>query len=121
MIDMTFYTNRTDISALEFEIPLVNEINGVVYSANSFTAFFSINDGGEYPCGNNHPGVSGTGNPKCFIYNGDNSEMGFPTVITMLDISYTSIIRARLLLFNPDQTGVWFSVNVKAYSGTPDT
>ena len=70
---MTFYTNRTDITALEFEIPLVNEINTVLYSANSFSAFFSINDGGEYPCGNNDPGVTGTGNPKCYIKNGINT------------------------------------------------
>lgn len=47
--------------------------------------------------------------------------MGFPTVITMIDITYTSVIRARILLSNPDLAGVWFSINVKAYSGTPDT
>ena len=47
--------------------------------------------------------------------------MGFPTVITMVDISYTSRIKARLLIHNPDVTGAWFSINVKAYAGTPDT
>ena len=119
LIDMTFYTNRTDITGLQFEVPLVNPINGVVYSSNSLSAFFSISDGGEYPCGNNDPGDSGTSNPKCFIYNGVNTEMGFPTIITMFDITYTSRIKARLLIYNPDVDGVWFSINVKAFSGTP--
>lgn len=121
VLDITLHVNRSDITALQFIIPLRNEINQVVYSANSRSAFFDIQDGGEYPCGNNNPGSTDTGNPKCFIYNGDNTEMGFPTIITMQDISYTgSIIKARLLFYNPDVNIRWFTVKVRAYSGTPD-
>lgn len=46
VIDMTFYVNRSDITALQFSIPLVDEMNQVIYSTNAFTAFFGINDGG---------------------------------------------------------------------------
>jgi hypothetical protein len=56
-----------------------------LFTGNTRSAFFNINDGGQYPCGNNHPGVPGTGKPKCYIYNGKNTHMGFPTVITMVD------------------------------------
>jgi hypothetical protein len=56
-----------------------------LFTGNTRSAFFNINDGGQYPCGNNYPGVPGTGKPKCFIYNGKNTHMGFPTVITMID------------------------------------
>ena len=48
--------------------------------------------------------------------------MGFPTIITMTDFSYSgSIIRARIVLKNPDVTGKWFSVRVKAFSGVHDS
>ena len=46
--------------------------------------------------------------------------MGFPTIITMVDITYTTRIKARLLVHNPDQVGQWFTINVKAYAGNPD-
>ena len=120
VIDMTLYVNRTDITALQFTIPLLDELNRVVYSANTRSAFFNINDGGQYPCGNNNPGVGGTGTPLCYIYNGDNTEMGFPTIITMFNFRYTGgVIKARLLLYNPDLPSVWFTIKVKAFSGTP--
>lgn len=70
---MTFYVNRTDITGLQLIIPQVNQINQALYTANTRSAFFNINDGGQYPCGNNNIGVSGTGYPKCFIYNGINT------------------------------------------------
>lgn len=48
--------------------------------------------------------------------------MGFPTVITMTDFVYSgSIIKARLLLKNPDVAAKWFSVRVKAFAGTHDS
>lgn len=46
VLDMTFNVNRSDITGLQFIIPQVNEINQVLYSANSRSAFFNINDGG---------------------------------------------------------------------------
>lgn len=67
---MTLYVSRNDISALQFEIPLVNEVNTVMYSTNFRSAFFNLNDGNEYPCGNNNPAQTNTGNPKCYIFNG---------------------------------------------------
>ncbi len=122
VLDMVFYVNRSDITGLQFIIPQVNEINQPIFGANTLSAFFNINDGGQYPCGNNDPGVPGTGYPKCFIYNGINTEMGFPTIITMFDFVYTgSVIKARLLLYNPDIPNMWFTVKVRAYSDTPYT
>ena len=122
VLDMTFYVNRSDITGLQFIIPLRNEINQLIYSANARSAFFNIEDGGQYPCGNNNPGVTGTGYPKCFIYNGDNTDMGFPTIITMIDFQYTgSVIKARLILSNPDIDMRWFTIKVRAFSGTPDS
>lgn len=48
--------------------------------------------------------------------------MGFPTVITMFDFTYSgTIIKARLIFYNPDVPNKWFTIKVKAYSGTPDT
>ena len=48
--------------------------------------------------------------------------MGFPTIITMVDFTYSgSIIKARLLFYNPDVNMVWFSIKVKAFAGTPDS
>lgn len=48
--------------------------------------------------------------------------MGFPTVITMIDFQYSgSVIKARLLLSNPDIDMKWFTIKVRAYSGTPDS
>lgn len=46
--------------------------------------------------------------------------MGYPTVITMVDLVYTSTIKARLLLFNPDSTTTYFSIRVRAFTGTAD-
>jgi len=66
--------------------------------------------------------VPGTGVPLCYIYNGDITEMGFPTIITMYNFQYSGgVIHARLLLYNPDAAGMWFTIKVKAFSGTPST
>lgn len=122
IFDMTFYVNRSDITGLQFIIPQRNQINQLLYNVNTRSAFFDINDGGQFPCGNNHPGVTGTGYPKCYIYNGDNSQMGFPTIITMVDFQYSAanIIKARLIFSNPDVDNKWFTIKVRAFSGTPD-
>eukprot|EP00919_Chromeraceae_sp_WS-2016_P009427 GHVR01022131.1.p1 GENE.GHVR01022131.1~~GHVR01022131.1.p1 ORF type:complete len:167 (-),score=6.48 GHVR01022131.1:1437-1937(-) len=85
------------------------------------TAFFSINSGGEYPCGNNDGGRTDTGTPKCYILHGSNQNMGSPTVITMLGLKYSStnkLIKVRILLYNPDTVGSWFTINVKAFKGS---
>lgn len=48
--------------------------------------------------------------------------MGFPTIITMVDFQYSgSVIKARLLLHNPDVVMKWFTIKVRAFSGTPDS
>lgn len=121
---MTFHVTRTDITGLQFFIPLVDEVNNPIYGANLATAFFGISDGGRYPCGNNDPTDPNTGNPKCYIYNGNNQNMGYPTVITMVDFNYDStakVIKARLLLYNPDILTAYFSIRVRAFKGTADT
>jgi hypothetical protein len=76
-------------------------------------------DGSEYPCGNNNPSETATGNPKCYIFNGDKTNMGIPTSITMYDIAYqNNKIIARIILNNPDVIDSWMSVRVKAYAGS---
>lgn len=49
--------------------------------------------------------------------------MGFPTIITMVDFQYSAanIIKARILLHNPDIDMRWFTVKVRAFSGSPDS
>lgn len=48
--------------------------------------------------------------------------MGFPTVITMIDFQYTgNVIKARLIFANPDLDMKWFTIKVRAFSGTPDS
>ena len=117
---MTFYVDINNITALQFEIPLVDEINIPKYSGANFKeAFFNLPDGSEYPCGNNDGlSITSLGTPKCYIFNGDNTNMGMPTSITIYDINYSNNrIVARILLHNPDVIDSWMSVRVKAYKG----
>ena len=44
--------------------------------------------------------------------------MGAPTLITMFDLTYSAgIIKARIILYNPDVVGSLFTIKVKAYTG----
>ena len=100
---------------------MVDDLNGIKYN-NPRNSFFNLKDGSEYPCGNNDPATSNTGSVKCYIFNGDNNQMGIPTSITMYHILYDNLkIKARILLHNPEDELKWMSVRVKAFAGTSST
>lgn len=75
----------------------------------------NLEDGDEYPCGNNDPVNPSSGKAKCYLFHGDNTNMGQPATIIMTDFVYTTQIKARLLLKNPDAIDKWVTINVKAY------
>lgn len=97
---------------------MVNEAGQQIYGTNSRTAFFSLNDGDEYPCGNNGVGV--TSKAKCLLYHGENIKLGTSTKILVTDFTYAgNVLYIRVLLYNPIDVGVWFSINAKVYTGAP--
>ena len=102
-----------------FEIPLIDAAGTQLYpTASKFTAaFFDLDNGATYPCGNN--GFGAGGNPKCIILNGDNQYGMTPTRIIMTDFTYSSQMNCRFLFMNPETNGAYFSVKVKAYGGDP--
>jgi len=81
-----------------------------------------LSDGDEYPCGNNDPTNPTSGKAKCYLFHGEHELVGGqPTPgryasIVMTDFRYTTQIKARLLMRNPD-AGKWFTIIVKAYKG----
>ena len=74
-------------------------------------------DGDEYPCGNNDPANPSSGKAKCYLFHGDNLNMGQPATIIMTDFVYTTQIKARLIIKNPAAIDKWVTVNVKAFRG----
>lgn len=77
-------------------------------------------DGEEYPCGNNdptNPTLNKGGKAKCYLFHGDNLNMGQPATIIMTDFVYTTQIKARLLIKNPADIDKWVTINVKAFKG----
>jgi hypothetical protein len=112
----TLNTSVSDIKGLKFEIPLVDEF-GIQIFSNPGVAFMDLADGDEYPCGNNDPLNALSGKAKCYLFHGDNLNLGQPTTIIMTDFVYTTQIKARLLIKNPADVGKWVTVNVKAFKG----
>lgn len=117
---MVFTVSRSDITALKFEIPLIDESGNSIFGASYSNSFFNLNDGDEYPCGNNQAGTAITGRQKCYIFFGDQLSLGTPVQIIMTDFNYGTFINARLLIKNPTSIGLWLSLTVKAYTGTQD-
>lgn len=118
VIDMTFTLNTsvTNIKGLKFQIPLVDEF-GVQIFSNPNEAFMDLADGDEYPCGNNDPANPSSGKAKCYLFHGDNLNMGQPATIIMTDFVYTTQIKAKLIIKNPADIDKWVTVNVKAFRG----
>lgn len=73
-------------------------------------------NGGSYPCGNN--GLSAGGQVRCIFLAGDYSNSGTLTRIIMTDFTYQIQMNCRFAFKNPVNTGVYFSVIVRAYGGT---
>lgn len=115
-IHMTLTFNRTDVTGLVFEILQVDEKGNQILNTYTSSSFFDLNDGAAYPCSNY--GFSAGGNPKCVIFNGDNTNKGIPTRIFMTDFTYVQDMNVRLLIKNTDVPNVWLSVKVLAYGGT---
>lgn len=99
---------------------MVDEFNNQIFGASYKTSFFNLENGDEYPCGNNQLGIAQTSNHKCYLYYGAYNVMGSPTTIIMTDFNQGTNINVRLMLNNPSNWNVWVSVNVKAYTGTQD-
>ena len=118
VIDITLTVNAsvTDIKGLKFEIPLVDEF-GIQVFDDPTTSFMGLDDGEEYPCGNNDPLFAASGKAKCYLFRGNNANMGRPTTIIMTDFKYSTQIRARFVMKNPGIAGNWVTINVKAYKG----
>lgn len=117
-MQLWFNSAASLVKGLVFEIPLVDELGVPIYS-NPTAAFFSLDDGAPYPCGNN--GLSATGAVKCYIEKGDNTRLGAPVRIHMTDFYYTGgTMQVRLLLQNPD-ANKFLSVKVHAYGSSKTT
>lgn len=54
---------------------------------------------------------------KCLILNGDWANNGLPTRIIMTEFTYVTQMNCRFVFINPAQTGVYFSVVVRAFGG----
>ena len=117
-INMKLTFNKTDITGLVFEFPLRDENGNYLYTSSSAqdNAFLDLQDGSTYPCGNN--GYGAGGNVKCFIFNGRHDHLTSPTRIIMTDFTYTTEMNCRFIFTNPESTGRYFSVKVKAFGGT---
>lgn len=117
VLNLRLTFNRTDITGLVFEIPLMDSAGNYLYTtgAAQTAAFLSLEDGSTYPCGNN--GYSAGGNVKCFVKIGVFSDLTIPTRIIMTDFTYVSQMNCRFLINNPETVGSYFSVKVKAYGG----
>ena len=99
---------------------MVDESNNQIFGASYKTSFFNLEDGDEYPCGNNQLGIAQTGSHKCYLYYGAYNVMASPTTIIMTDFNQGTNINVRLMLMNPSTWNAWISVKVKAYTGTQD-
>jgi hypothetical protein len=99
---------------------MVDEFNNQIFGASYKSSFFNLENGDEYPCGNNQLGITKTGSHKCYIFYGGYNIMGSPVQIIMTDFNQGATIKARLMITNPSIGGAWITVNVKAYTGTQD-
>lgn len=79
-------------------------------------AFLGVEDGSTYPCGNN--GFAAGGNVKCYIKLGVYTDLTIPTRIIMTDFTYVSVMNCRFLITNPETSGAFFTVRVRAFGGT---
>lgn len=113
-MQLWFNSVATLVEGLVFEIPTVDELGVPIYS-NPTAAFFSLDDGAPYPCGNN--GLAATGNVKCFLEKGDSSGLGTPVRIHMTDFYYFGSMMVRLIFQNPD-ANKFLSVKVHAYGNS---
>jgi hypothetical protein len=118
VLDMSFTVSRSDITALKFEIPLVDASGTPIFGPSFQSSFFNLKNGDEYPCGNNQVGIVQTGNHKCYLFYGGANLIGSPVQIIMTDFNQGTTIKARLMLINPSISGMWISVNVIGYTGT---
>lgn len=117
-MQLWFNSAATIVKGLVFEIPVRDELGQPIYS-NPTAAFFTLDDGAPYPCGNN--GLGATGAVKCFLEKGDPTLLGAPVRIHMTDFYYTGgTMKVRLLLQNPD-ANTFLSVKVKAYGSSKST
>lgn len=116
-VNLLLTFNRTDITGLVFEIPSVDNNGNALFGsqANLITTFMSQSNGGSYPCGNN--GYNAGGSVRCIIFLGDYSNAGIPTRIVMTGFTYQTQMNCRFAFINPSNTGVYFSVNIKAFGG----
>lgn len=116
-MQLTF--NRTDITGLVFEIPSVDKNGNALFSSTAeiSATFLNQQNGGSYPCGNN--GYNAGGNPQCYILNGNYQQLGVVTRIIMTGFTYATQMNCRIVFVNPSNNGVYFSVLVKAFGGTP--
>lgn len=101
VINLVLTFNRTDVTGLVFEIPLVDAAGTALYPTDSrlSDAFFDLEDGSTYPCGNH--GLGAGGNVKCIILNGNNDHETTPTRIIMTDFTYSSQMNCRFIFRNP--------------------
>lgn len=95
---------------------MVDEFGSPIFT-NKGPAFMDLEDGDEYPCGNNDPANANSGRPKCYLFHGNENGPGEPASIIMTDFKYTTQIKARLIMRNPATAGVWFTIIAKAYKG----
>lgn len=99
---------------------MVDESNNQIFGASYKTSFFNLENGDEYPCGNNQLGIAQTSIHKCYLFYGSYNVMGSPVSIIMTDFNQGTNINVRLMMINPSVWSAWISVKVKAYTGTQD-
>lgn len=117
VVNLKLTFNRTDITGLVFDIPLIDSQSNYLFTSGGAIAgaFLGLEDGSTYPCGNN--GFSAGGNVKCLVKTGVYTDLTIPTRIIMTDFTYVSTMNCRFLITNPETVGSFFSVRVRAYGG----
>jgi hypothetical protein len=118
-VNLLLTFNRTDITGLVFEVPSVDNAGNALFNsaADLTTTFMGQSNGGSYPCGNH--GLNAGGSVRCLLLNGDYSNSGVVSRIIMTDFTYQTQMNCRFVFVNPPNTGVYFSVIVRAYGGAP--
>jgi hypothetical protein len=110
--------NDPTVTGLVFEFPLLSETGVPIYNNPLTVNFFGLPDGAPYPCGNSNNGWTTTKpTVKCYIKNGDTTNLYTPTRIFMSDFTYSGTMTVRLLFHNPSPNN-WLNIKIKAYGGS---
>lgn len=112
LLEFNFAFSRNDIKGLVIEIPNVDADGDVTYTN---PILMNLPSGSNFPCS-----VGFNLDVTCYYETGSTSGYGIPTriYVTNFALQASNTLMLRLLITNPDNVGVWPTINVKAMGGT---